>query len=196
MTHNKELHLATNERASWQRSSSDIFRMIVKQISCFFSSFWNSSLFCSFLQVTLCKVILLQNQLHERTAAPINRLIAVTFRSQWTALVFVLFLMNVDLLCWKCHIRFSPAARPGHLCVGTDGSSWTVQSPGGGKHTQWVSRAAWLSTVPSQNSISQLFIVMLCCFLDYFEDLDRHLCLPCCMFDSLDFMLLRSLYFF
>lgn len=50
-------------------------------------------------------------------------------------------------------VAFPPAARPGHLCVGSDGSSWTVQSPGGGKHTQWVSTAASVSTVSSQNSV-------------------------------------------
>lgn len=106
-----------------------------------------------------------RGQLFERTELPINRLIDVTFRVRWKTCAVVFFgcvflpkwtfcAENATLFCFV--LFFSPSARPGHLCVGADGSSWTVQSPGGGTHTQWVSTALSVYAVPSQQNLSSL----------------------------------------
>lgn len=52
---------------------------------------------------------------------------------------------------------------PGHHPVGADGSGWTAQSPGGGTHTQWVSRAVCVSVFNSVTSI--YFLRLSLCFL-------------------------------
>lgn len=81
-----------------------------------------------------------QNQ----TQAAMNSLIDVTFGSKGTAVVFV-HESGPSVVKTATSVVFLPAARPGHLCVRSDGSGWTVQSPGGGKHPQWVSVLWFLS---------------------------------------------------
>ena len=56
-------------------------------------------------------------------------------------------------------IVFPPTDCPGHHPVSADGSGRTAQSPGGGTHTQWVSRTVSLSVFACHS---------LCYFLIYF----------------------------
>lgn len=62
---------------------------------------------------------------------------------------FFFYQSGVSVLKMPRFFSSSPSACRGHLRVGADGSSWTVQSPGGGTHTQWVSTALSVYAVPS-----------------------------------------------
>lgn len=73
----------------------------------------------------------------------LNRLIDLTFRCR---ILYIVVFQSRH--CRKCDRCFSLTDCPGHHPVGADGSGRKAQSPGGGTHTQWVSRTVPLSFFP------------------------------------------------